>query len=130
MDASTLSNITQEEFERNVEKAIQDLPPSPSSAARRPLALTEMSPFAAASPGEEPARALSLSTSFDTTRKFFQRTGNLAQEAVSRPLTAIGKILDGIEEDAPRQRRAVTPDSPSRHFANLGLSESPSRSGR
>jgi hypothetical protein len=102
MDASSLSNITQEEFELNVERAIQDLPPSPSTVTSRPLGPSEMSPFAAATPGEEPARPLSLSTSsfqaLDNTRRFFQRTGNLAHEAVSKPLNAIGKILDTIQQ--------------------------------
>jgi hypothetical protein len=102
MDASSLSNITQEEFELNVERAIQDLPPSPSTVTSHPLGPSEMSPFAAATPGEEPARPLSLSTSsfqaLDNTRRFFQRTGNLAHEAVSKPLNAIGKILDNIQQ--------------------------------
>ncbi|GFZ50888.1 Vacuolar protein sorting-associated protein 9a [Saitozyma sp. JCM 24511] len=102
MDASSLSNITQDEFELNVERAIQDLPPSPSTVTSRPLGPSEMSPFAAATPGEEPARPLSLSTSsfqaLDNTRRFFQRTGNLAHEAVSKPLNAIGKILDNIQQ--------------------------------
>lgn len=101
MDASSLSNITQEEFEQNVEKAIQDLPPSPSRSTRA-LAPTEMSPFAPSAPGEEPARPLSLSTSFaalDNTKRFFQRTGNQMSEVVSRPLNAISKILDGMQQD-------------------------------
>ncbi|EIW68207.1 hypothetical protein TREMEDRAFT_32532 [Tremella mesenterica DSM 1558] len=101
MDASSLSNITQEEFENNVEAAIQDLPPSPTMSPSKPTGPSEMSPFAAATPGEEPARALSLSTSFPTlnnTRRFLQRTGNLASEAVSKPLNAIGKILDNMQQ--------------------------------
>ena len=102
MDASTLSNITQDEFERNVEEAIQDLPPSPSSTMSRHLGPTEMSPFGPSTPGEEPARPLSLSTSFpalDNTKRFFQRTGNQVQEAVSKPLNAITKILDNMQQE-------------------------------
>ncbi|WWD19140.1 hypothetical protein CI109_103598 [Kwoniella shandongensis] len=101
MDASSLSNITQAEFEQNVEVAIQQLPPSPSTVTARPLPPTEMSPFAATSPGEEAARPLTLTTSLralDGTKQFFQRTGNLAQEAVSKPLNAIGKILEGMQQ--------------------------------
>lgn len=100
MDASSLSNITQEEFEKNVERAIQDLPPSPSVRTRRPPLPTEMSPFAATAEGEEPARPLALNSSaaLDNTRRFFQRTGNQVSEAVSRPLSAIGKILDGMQQ--------------------------------
>ena len=160
MDASSLSNITQEEFERNVEVAIQELPPSPSRT-NRALAPTEMSPFAPSAPGEEAARPLALSTSFaalDNTKRFFQRTGNQMTEAVSKPLNAISKILDGIQNDeegstsgdetehrwrpgGERDResesrqdwhstpsrlqappRPYTPESPSRQFAQLGIS--------
>lgn len=127
MDASSLSNITQQEFEKNVETAIQELPPSPTSERARPFPAS-MSPFDS-TPGEEAARPLTF-PSLDNTRKFFQRTGNMAQEAVSKPLNAIGKILEGIqsqedEDDTgafgtPR-RRAVTPDTPTRRFAQMDL---------
>ncbi|WVQ80064.1 hypothetical protein IAT38_002165 [Cryptococcus sp. DSM 104549] len=114
MDASSLSNITQPEFEALVESAIQSLPPSPSStrrqlpgapgAPRTPARSDrererEMSPFAAASPGEEPARALTMSAQqqgLEGTRRWFAKTGQGVQEAVSRPLSAIGKILEGM----------------------------------
>jgi Rab5 GDP/GTP exchange factor len=100
MDSSSLSNITQQEFEKNVEEAIQDLPPSPTSG-KRIISSGEMSPFAAATPGEEAARPLSLSTAaFDNTRRFFQKTGSFASEAVSKPLNAIGKILDGMQDES------------------------------
>ena len=99
MDSSSLSNITQQEFEDNVESAIQGLPPSPTTHTRI-LSDAEMSPFAPTTPGEEPANALTLSTAaFDNTRRFIQRTSNLAQEAVSRPLSAIGKILENMQEE-------------------------------
>lgn len=124
MDASSLSNITQEEFETNVERAIQDLPPSPSAQRTHPLPAS-MSPFDS-TPGEEAARALVFPT-LDNTRRFFQRTGNIAQEAVSKPLNAIGKILEGIqredEEDGGAPRRAATPDTPTRRFAQMDLEE-------
>lgn len=145
MDASSLSNITQDEFEKSVEIAIQELPPSPTRHMR-PLAPTDMSPFSPSTPGEEPARPLTLSTSFpalDNTKRFFQRTGNQITESVSKPLNAIGKILDTMQQDdgsesgdeterstnddrlrtpQRRDRRALTPESPSRRFAALGLS--------
>lgn len=101
MDASSLSNITQEEFETNVEKAIQDLPESPSSPrARSSLPTSDMSPFAT-SPGEEPAQQLALpatAAALDGTKRFFQRTGDAAKEAVSRPLSAISKILENMQQ--------------------------------
>lgn len=101
MDASSLSNITQEEFERNVERAIQELPVSPSSPRAKSSA-PDMSPFAQL-PGEEPARALALpatAAALDGTRRFFQRTGDAAKEAVSRPLSAIGKIFEDMRTTA------------------------------
>ncbi|GMK53703.1 hypothetical protein CspeluHIS016_0102890 [Cutaneotrichosporon spelunceum] len=101
MDASSLSNITQEEFESNVEKAIRELPESPSSPrARASLPTNDMSPFATA-PGEEQARQLALPASaaaLDGTRRFFQRTGDAAKEVVSRPLSAITKILENMQQ--------------------------------
>lgn len=136
MDASSLSNITQPEFESHVEAAIQELPPSPSSekngsgmlqlsaASFRtpPAAAAEkdqgrerrererdsklISPFAAVTPGDEAARPLSMASaqaSLEGTRKWFARTGNLAQEAVSKPLNAIGKILEGMSPADTRQ---------------------------
>lgn len=92
MDASSLSNITQEEFESHVEAAIQDLPPSPTLSPR-PTGPQDMSPFATTE-GEEPARALA---SRYGAREFLKRTGDLAQEAVSKPLNAIGKILETMQ---------------------------------
>ena len=115
MDASSLSAITQEEFEKNVEAAIQELPPSPSTQMSRPL-VTEMSPFA----------PLSLDA-----KRFLLRTGGSMQEAVSKPLSAIGKILENIQEDDTKVQRprAVTPESPSRRFSHLGIDPMPG-SGR
>ncbi|KAI9459017.1 hypothetical protein F5148DRAFT_1287233 [Russula earlei] len=125
MDHTSLSNITQEEFEKNVENAIQTLavsrsqsPPLPSSSSssgssspsvnpnlatpRRPPALPIAVPSPTHSPhqsihaGEEPATPLSL-PSIDA-RRFLQRTG----DSLSKPLNAIGRIfsdaLDGAEE--------------------------------
>lgn len=139
MDASALSNITQAEFESNVEAAIQALPPSPSSETgaasvartgtsfgplggfrtpgrdegrERDSKLMSLSPFAATTPGDEAARPLSMASAaqatsagaaLEGTRKWFARTGNLAQEAVSKPLNAIGKIWEGMSPADTRQ---------------------------
>jgi hypothetical protein len=146
MDSSSLSNITQAEFEDSVSAAIADLPPSPTSA-RRSLAHghghqgtsdNSPSPFAPTTPGEEPARALNILGGLDgSTKRFFQRTG----EVVSKPLGAIGKILEGMQGDetpsqarrAPeprrRARREDTPESPSRGLTQLGISDSHPPSG-
>jgi hypothetical protein len=146
MDSSSLSNITQAEFEDSVSAAIADLPPSPTSA-RRSLAHSHghqgtsdnsPSPFAPTTPGEEPARALNILGGLDgSTKRFLQRTG----EVVSKPLGAIGKILEGMQGDetpsqsrrAPeprrRARREDTPESPSRGLTQLGISDSHPPSG-
>ena len=117
MDHTSLSNITQEEFEANVEAAIQNLPPSPVVTPATPSAGPDFlpeppkTPSAAPAPGEESASALQMPTPAsvaEDTRKFLQRTGTLAQQTISKPLNAIGKILsdalDGIEEDGGRKR--------------------------
>lgn len=102
MDASGLSNITSEEFERNVEAAIAELPPGSSTDLRRgnssALASPVTAPFSNTAEGEEPARALtSLPANFAAnTQRFFQRTGELAQDAVNRPLSALANIIDNI----------------------------------
>ncbi|KAI9458194.1 hypothetical protein BJY52DRAFT_1119786 [Lactarius psammicola] len=125
MDHTSLSGITQEEFEKNVEAAIQTLPssrshspPLPSSsssssssspsvnpnlsAVNRPPANPIPVPPPAPSrhqslhAGEEPATPLAL-PSIDA-RRLLQRTG----DSISKPLSAIGRIfseaLDGAEE--------------------------------
>lgn len=101
MDASGLSNITPEEFERNVAAAIAELPPgSPTdlSRGRSSAALPVTAPFGNTAEGEEPARALtSLPANFAAnTQRFFQRTGELAQDAVNRPLSALANMIDNI----------------------------------
>jgi len=115
MDHSSLSKITQEEFERNVEEAIQNLPPSPMrtrSSSSSETYPSEMEPEPPKTPsadptvGEEAARPLQLPTPAsiaEDTRKFFQRTSDLAQQTISQPLNAIGRIfndaINSIEED-------------------------------
>ncbi|KAJ9109897.1 hypothetical protein QFC19_001877 [Naganishia cerealis] len=102
MDASGLSNITSDEFERNMEAAIEALPPgSPTGYARGRQSISGSSvsaPFTNAAEGEEPARALtSLPANFAAdTKRFFQRTGELAQDAVNRPLSALANMIDNI----------------------------------
>ncbi|EIM86798.1 uncharacterized protein STEHIDRAFT_121647 [Stereum hirsutum FP-91666 SS1] len=126
MDHTSLSNITQEEFESNVEAAIQSLPssrpdspplsaplPSTNSGMFTPTHSTSFSTSSASSrpranpipvptapyshAGEEPATPLSLPFG-DDAKRLLQRTG----DTISKPLNAIGRIfsevLDGAEE--------------------------------
>ncbi|OSD05507.1 hypothetical protein PYCCODRAFT_1432665 [Trametes coccinea BRFM310] len=112
MDHTSLSNITQEEFERNVEDAIQSLPSTGSQTPERGFtpgpestgASTPTRQFAGSTShaGEESAQLLSLSTPAQTlgedARRFLQKTG----DTISKPLNAISRIfnevLDGAED--------------------------------
>ncbi|EIW58590.1 guanine nucleotide exchange factor VPS9 [Trametes versicolor FP-101664 SS1] len=112
MDHTSLSHISQEEFERNVEDAIQSLPSTGSQTPER--AFTSGSEFSgtttpprfagasASHTGEESAQPLSLPTPGQTlgedARRFLQKTG----DTISKPLNAISRIfnevLDGAED--------------------------------
>ncbi|KAG2137629.1 uncharacterized protein EDB93DRAFT_1091064 [Suillus bovinus] len=99
MDHTSLSCISQEEFERNVEAAIQTLPPLlPSSpiitqGSQTPNQPLRPSPHA----GEESAQPLALTvpssaqnlTIGEDARKLLQKTGDV----VSKPLGAISRIF-------------------------------------
>ncbi|CAL1714296.1 unnamed protein product [Somion occarium] len=138
MDHTSLSNITQEEFERNVEAAIQSLPSTgtqtPSTESESPLApsavnnsaLTQ-SPLPSSHTGEESAQPLALPAPVQTisedAKRFLQKTG----DTISKPLSAIGRIfnevLDGAEESlanlpgpfglAEDRERGVHPQTPA-----------------
>lgn len=127
MDHTSLSNITQEEFENNVEEAIRALPPSPVVTPATPSTGEDFgpeppkTPSAAPAPGEESASALQMPTPAsvaEDTRKFLQRTGTLAQQTISKPLNAIGKILsdalDGIDDEGPRRPESSQWNHPER----------------
>ncbi|KAJ3846935.1 hypothetical protein EV368DRAFT_76907 [Lentinula lateritia] len=114
MDHTSLSNITQEEFEQNVEAAIQELPTNPDgtprvlsmgSSSSSSSSLSSIStPTQRSSPhlGAESAQPLSLPLSqnlSEDARRLLQKTG----DAVSKPLNAISRIfneaLDLAEEN-------------------------------
>ncbi|CDO73317.1 hypothetical protein BN946_scf185008.g79 [Trametes cinnabarina] len=112
MDHTSLSNITQEEFERNVEDAIQSLPSTGSQTPERGFSPgpestgtstpTRQSAASTSHAGEESAQLLSLPTPAQTlgedARRFLQKTG----DTISKPLNAISRIfnevLDGAED--------------------------------
>ncbi|KAI3619702.1 guanine nucleotide exchange factor vps9 [Moniliophthora roreri] len=131
MDHTSLSNITQEEFERNVEDAIQALPASEqsspylssssssyASSIHPPLRTTSLSPTSSHA-GEESAQPLSLPAPPPTNpaqllgedaRRLLQKTG----DTISKPLNAISRIfneaLDSLESNSSNTGRA-TPTS-------------------
>ncbi|KAG5647849.1 hypothetical protein DXG03_007773 [Asterophora parasitica] len=114
MDHTSLSNISQEEFEKNVENAIQALPASSTSSPLLTHAPTPRLPFHSQSSstssssisshaGEESAQPLAIAspspalTISDDAKRLLQKTG----DTISKPLNAIGRIfseaLDGAE---------------------------------
>ncbi|PLW37038.1 hypothetical protein PCANC_17334 [Puccinia coronata f. sp. avenae] len=111
LEHSVLSNITQSEFEYNVEQAIGRLPRSPvleSASAQGGFPLGVNSSVGK-SGAEEPEHgggeragllrtATSTSTSLpDLTRSWlFTTVPQLAEKAVSRPLNAIARIVDDM----------------------------------
>ncbi|KAI6041322.1 hypothetical protein EDC04DRAFT_1309749 [Pisolithus marmoratus] len=101
MDHTSLSNITQEEFERNVEAVIRSLPPSLPSSPTSPASSLSPSILATARSshaGEESAQPLTIRTPSqahaqslsEDARRLLQKTG----DAVSKPLNAISRIFN------------------------------------
>ncbi|KAF9565870.1 hypothetical protein CPC08DRAFT_704305 [Agrocybe pediades] len=106
MDHTSLSNITQEEFEKNVEDAIQALPHSEPQSPNIAFAEAKIRGMSNASPhaGEESAQPLSISAPVQTTQTLSEDAKRLLQktgDTISKPLNAIGRIfteaLDGAE---------------------------------
>ncbi|KAF8639041.1 hypothetical protein AX17_001764 [Amanita inopinata Kibby_2008] len=109
MDHTSLSSIDKEEFERNVETAIQALPPSEpqSPILSRTNSVLYVTPddsgLSSPHAGEESAQPLSLSAAIasqsigEDARRLLQKTG----DTISKPLSAISRIfseaLDGAE---------------------------------
>ncbi|KAG6811885.1 hypothetical protein H0H92_005411 [Tricholoma furcatifolium] len=147
MDHTSLSNITQEEFERNVEEAIQTLPHSEASSpvvSQAPSIRSGTPPSLSSHVGEESAQPLAMSTPTqsisDDAKRLLQKTG----DTISKPLNAIGRIfsdaLDGAEKlsnmpgpfapfELGRDQRQQTPAPPPvprwSHPQNDGRSSSP-----
>ena len=108
MDSSSLSNITQAEFETNVELAILALPVDPGdSSLRLPATPTKGSfptsrpPTPTSSPldAESPSLIQQPNLSFpNATKAFFIRGTDSVERIVSKPLGAIGRIFDQLEQ--------------------------------
>lgn len=136
MDASSLSNITQSEFEDNVETAILSLPidPSDNSTMRiptYPLPLTintvsepahsTMGDLASATDVESPHGLGQPNFSFpDATKAFFTRSSDSVERIVSKPLGAISRIFDQYDQEIhlpsvfSLDHTNVEPSSPTR----------------
>jgi len=93
LDHTSLSNITKEDFERNIEQAVNELslasestssPVSPPSS-RDDLFVGDES----AQPLRIPSVLPNTATIAEDTRRFFQRTG----ETISKPMNMLGRFL-------------------------------------
>jgi hypothetical protein len=111
---------------RNVEHAIQTLPPEssrtpeirhpppPTKGSRPSSPRTDVDLTAAAAAAESDAPAVASMVSFpDATKAFFQRSSEVAQRTVSRPLNAISKILSELNESPPPSSSGDTQPGPS-----------------
>lgn len=107
LEHSVLSNITQEEFEHNVEQAIVQLPRSPTQETRVSGTLGSLvSPTKEGSAVSGPRAeggGMAGSTSLpDMTRTWlFTTVPQLAEKAVSKPLNAIARIVDDLASSEP-----------------------------
>ncbi|KAK7025183.1 vacuolar protein sorting-associated protein 9a [Favolaschia claudopus] len=110
MDHTSLSNITQPEFERNVEEALQSLPPD-SPVVPHAVPVVPTTPITPTTPqrpvsssssheGEESAEPLAITTPVQTltedARRLFQKTG----DTISKPLNALGRIFNEALDSA------------------------------
>ncbi|GJE98547.1 hypothetical protein PsYK624_147790 [Phanerochaete sordida] len=142
MDHTSLSHITQEEFERNVEEAIQSLPPTAPQTPSPGTPLVE-SPHTPGSPsvptlpapashtGEESAQPLTLPVPTQAFSEDARRLLQKTSDTISKPLSAIGRLLAEAEEslaslapldftkdsDSPSGSRPQTPGSEGQHPA-------------
>lgn len=138
MDHTSLSNITQEEFERNVEEAIQSLPPTApqTPAPGTPVMDSPNSPNTSALPppsshtGEESAQPLALPVPTQAFSEDARRLLQKTSESISKPLSAIGRLLAEAEEslaslapdfardaESPSGSRPQTPGSDTQYNA-------------
>ncbi|KZT07314.1 uncharacterized protein LAESUDRAFT_651751 [Laetiporus sulphureus 93-53] len=115
MDHTSLSSITQEEFERNVEEVIQSLsstePTTPESATPS-MARSQTPTTSSASSshsGEESAQLLALPTPAQAfgqdARRFLQKTG----DTFSKPLSAISRIFNEVLDNAEESLSSFAP---------------------
>lgn len=134
MDHTSLSNITQEEFERKVEDAVlemgsqNDVGDVPQTARDGLGSSTLMSAAGTRTPSpappmahaDESARVLPVSAGAsalaEDTRAFFQRTGKAAKAGIGAslggPMTAIGRLFqEGLE--GPRTPSGASPAAAS-----------------
>jgi len=120
MDHTSLSNITKEDFERNIEQAVSELSSAPESASRPITPLQNRDDTFTGDESAQPLRIPSVlpntATIAEDTRRFFQRTG----ETISKPMNMLGKFLadafDGPETSSEQFRGENVTSSPQPHI--------------
>lgn len=126
MDASSLSHITQSEFEINVEEAILNLPvdpeeqalrmprsPAQSPSANLPFRSSTPSDLTAATDTESPHLIQQPGLSFpNATKAFLLRSTDSVERIVSKPIDAIGRIIDQFDAVLPQVSDDHSPTSP------------------
>lgn len=128
MDCTSLSNITKEEFEANVESAVAHLPPvspiDPPSPLRAKAAPTSAAaavsaaaaPFSTTLDGEEPAAQITSGA-----QTFALDTKRFLAENISRPLNAIGKIFADVVDGSEADRAALGEEQRRRAAATAAV---------
>lgn len=124
MDASSLSNITQSEFESFVSAAILALPVHPSSLPPSPAlpSLPAKIPPSQipSTPPEDPSEATSpvllQHPSIPLPVRVGEEGGNFwnVERIVSKPLGAIGRIFDSLDQTLSNSPSPSSPYSPTR----------------
>ncbi|KDN45476.1 hypothetical protein K437DRAFT_235875 [Tilletiaria anomala UBC 951] len=149
MEFSSFSNLTQEDFERNIEVAAARLAEESKEMDRRERSASDGGHGDGV--GEEEARSIGLTpvaaALADDTRAFLQRTGEAARLGMSKPIGVIGRFLseatDGIRtpssvgtasgsgsesgRESPPQRVTLAPfppDTPKSGLLGMSTSES------
>lgn len=108
MDHSSLSNITQDEFEHQLEQAVSDLQVEEQQAEARRLVVPQ--PTSNAESGtstpvpvdaDDAAALRPFQSAARESMDFLTRSSDLAQKTMSKPLNAISKILNDLGQERP-----------------------------
>ncbi len=102
MEYSSFSNLSREDFERNVERSATKLAEETQEEDKRRQRALSSDGGHGGSSSEEEARSIGIApvaaALADDTRAFLQRTGEAARLGVSRPIGAIGRFLSEASE--------------------------------
>lgn len=130
MDHSSLSNINQDEFEHQLEQAVSDLQMEEQHAEesrRQSAALREASNAASGSGSATPTKVDAADQDATAPRPFqfaaresmdfITRSSDLAQKTMSKPLSAISKIISDLGDPSEESPRSAPGPALSPHSA-------------